>query len=110
MTTLKDFLQSFEKLSHENKKKKILNVLEYIKENMEFAPSLIEFINRQEDCSDDFMITIYKMIMQAALVESEKSNESSLKKKVDYLTLLHEQESKEHIQEDRDSEQLLASL
>ena len=93
-TKLDQLIELFQKLSNEDKKKKVLALLDYIKDKVFFAKPTIEFINKRKEASDRFLETIYKLVMQTALESISQENSVKLKQKWDQIKKISEIEKK----------------
>ena len=57
----------FQKHSYEDRKQKIINIMEYIKDKVDFAWWMQNFIIESPDISDAFLNNMYQLIMKTAV-------------------------------------------
>jgi hypothetical protein len=65
----------FQRLDHETKKKKIISILEYIKDDFAFAWGMLDFIMQSKDVSDGFLCNTYELIMWEAVDAAQEASD-----------------------------------
>lgn len=90
----------FQKLGHEEKKQKIINILEYLKDKLDFAWGMNKFITQSSDVSDVFLDNMYQVIMKTAVDTAQKVNDQQSQTMLDNIRTMileHQQiDEKEH--------------
>lgn len=90
----------FKKLTHEDKKEKIINIMEYIKDKVDFAGWMKEFMTSSPDVSDAFLNNMYQLIMKTAVDTAQKVNDQQSQTMLDNIKTMileHQQiDEKEH--------------
>jgi len=106
MISLQKKLEKFNKLPKENRYKKVLAMLEILKENDSFFQDFYELVSSlEENIQDELLESIYSMIVSAMIAMEEKENEenlSKLSKTSEKLKKLRELEEKQRQEEDPD--------
>lgn len=94
----------FQKLDHNQKKEKIINIMEYIQDKVDFAWGMKDFILSSPDVSDAFLKNMYQLIMKAAVDTAQKVNDQQsqdMLDKIQKMILKHQQiDEKEHQEAD----------
>ena len=75
----------FQKLGHEDKKQKIINIMEYIQDKVDFAWGMKDFILSSPDISDAFLNNMYQLIMKTAVETAQKVNDQQSQDMLDKI-------------------------
>jgi len=106
MISLQKRIDEFNKLSKENRYKKVLAMLEILKENDSFFQDFFDLLDTlKENIQDELLESIYSMIVSAMIAMEEKESKeilSKLSKTSDKLKKLRELEEKQRQEEDPD--------
>ena len=94
----------FQKLSYEDKKQKIINIMEYVKDKVDFAWWMQNFITESPDISDAFLNNMYQLIMKTAVDTAQKDTTQqaqNMLETIQKMILEHQQiDEKEHQEAD----------
>lgn len=100
----------FQKLSYEDRKQKIINIMEYIKDKVDFAWWMQKFITESPDISDAFLNNMYQLIMKTAVDTAQKDTNQqaqNMLETIQNMILEHQQiDEKEH----QDADNLLNQM
>lgn len=103
-TKYQNLESQFHKLNHEDKKQKIINIMEYIKDKVDFAWGMKDFILSSPDISDAFLNNMYQLIMKTAVETAQQVNDQQAQNMLDNIQkmiLEHQQiDEKEHQEAD----------
>lgn len=106
---LEALIQEFRKLNHEQKKEKLLGILEYIKNRITYAEWILKFMYDAEDVSDDFMEQNYVAIMATAL-QSENEEKEKLQSYLDGISSMKQKEEQSQKEENDQADGILNSI
>ncbi|MCF7834473.1 hypothetical protein K9M48_00260 [Candidatus Gracilibacteria bacterium] len=103
-TKYQNMEQEFKNLGHEEKKQKIINIMEYIQDKVDFAGGMKDFILSSGDISDTFLDNMYQLIMKTAVDTAQTQSDQKAQNMLDYIQnmiLEHQQiDEKEHQEAD----------
>lgn len=75
----------FQQLDHEQKKQKIINIMDYVKDKIDFAGEMSDFIEQSTDVSDEFLQNMYQLIMKSAIDTTQKQESEHSQKMLDHI-------------------------
>lgn len=84
--------KDFSALSHDGKKQKMCEILEFIKDKMDIANAMTTFIKGSQNVSDDFLERNYMMIMQLAIEGNEKNMNEKEKTRLEKIASIRKDE------------------
>ena len=103
-TKYQNLESQFHKLNHEDKKQKIISIMEYIKNKVDFAWGMSTFIQQSSDISDEFLGNMYKLIIKTAVDTAQQVNDQQAQNMLDNIQKMilgHQQiDEKEHQEAD----------
>ncbi len=102
---LQQLLKGFSALGHEEKKQKLIEMLEFIKDKIDFTKGILQFM-KEGNPSDQFLEQNYTMIMKATI----ESNNKQLLNHIETIHSMKEKENKERETEEKDADNILNSI
>lgn len=105
MTKLASLQEEFAQLSHEDKEKKLIAILEYIQDKADFTQGILGQI-KEHGASDEFIMQVYGMIMKATII----SNDQAAQEYINKIIAMKEEEQQQKQQDDQEAENILASI
>ena len=109
-TKFTQLFKEFSWLDHEEKKKKVLAMLDYIKDKMDMATAIGAFIQNSPDISDDFLARNYTMIMQTALDSNEQKMTQEAQQRLEQIASIQKAQSEESKKDEEEADNLLTSI
>jgi len=107
---LLDLTHKFKILSNEDKKNKLLSMLDMVKDHISFVPWLIEFIHNKEVVGDEFLEKNYTILMTIALQNQEKMFSEETKKNQTIKESIQKKYENEHLIDQNEAELLLNNV
>ena len=113
MFSYEDNVKKFENMNTEQKKNKLLAMLEYLKDDSQVFWDVYKLLNITNNVTDNLLLTIYKILAKSmASLDEKKIKESmdELNKVKNSLEKLRKQEEEEQKKEDKEADNLLESI
>lgn len=101
---------TFDHLSHDDKKQKIISMMEYIKDKIDFAWGISDFITQSADVDDAFLHNIYQLIMKTAVESAQAANDTKSQQLLTHIQQILEQHQKIDEQEHQEADELLKNI
>lgn len=97
----------FQQLDHKEKKQKVTNILAYLKDKLDFASDMWEFIAQAPDVSDEFLTNMYQTIMKSAVDIAQQESDEASQTMLYNIAQITAQHAKLDEQEHQDADNLL---
>lgn len=102
--------KTFKKLSHKDKKQKVVNMMNYIKDKVNFAEWMEKFISQAIDVSDTFLENIYQVVMAAAIKSWEQANDEKSQKLLEHIQTIASQHQQKEDLDRQNAEDIISNL
>ncbi len=102
-------LQKFRDMPPEDKKKKLLNIFEFIKDKIDFSDNAINYLN-DEEADENVMIKLYEFVLAmttSAKNRKQKEREASQEKQQEIMKQLSEESNQSAESDQKDADDLL---
>lgn len=106
-------MNKFFSMSYDQKKRKLLNMLEYVKDNWSLFKDLYKLLNSVESINEEFLDNMYKIIVKAMYRVKEDKLKESLEEIENLrwnLKNIKEKEEKKQEKDKNDADSLLDEL
>lgn len=100
----------FKKLPNSEKKQRIIEIYELIKDKVDFGKWIIQFMKNAGEISDGFLENNYTIIMNAALQSCDEQNDKVLENQLNKINALKEEEKKQQDMESEEVDNLINSM
>ena len=98
-------IQEFSSLSHDDKKLKLIAIMEYIQDKIDFVEWILKFV-KEGNVSDEFLEQNYRMIMKATAT----SNDKILKENIEKLIQIKASEKKDKQHDEEEADNILQGI
>ncbi len=113
MLSFEENMNKFFSMSYDQKKRKLLNMLEYVKDNWSLFKDLYKLLNSVESINEEFLDNMYKIIVKAMYRVKEDKLKESLEEIENLrwnLKNIKEKEEKKQEKDKNDADSLLDEL
>jgi hypothetical protein len=107
---MEKLLEEFKALDHESKKKQVIELLEQVKDQLEFAQWMLLFIANSPDISDEFLENNYMIIMNSALTAQDELSQKQSQERLSKINQIHAQHTLEENTSKDEAEDMLNNI
>ncbi|MFA6255805.1 MAG: hypothetical protein WC606_01355 [Candidatus Absconditabacterales bacterium] len=110
VTKFDKLFSEFLGLNHDEKKQKVLAMLDYIKDKMDMAQAISTFIQNTPNITDDFLEKNYSMIMNVALESNEQKITADAQQKLEKIASIQKVTSEKKNKDQEEADNILNSI
>lgn len=102
--------KGFSWLNHDDKKQKVLAMLDYVKDKMDMAQSITAFIKNNPNITDDFLEKNYTLIMNVGIESNDQQMTAEAQQRLETIASIEKANSEKNHKDQEEADNMLNTL